>query len=84
MDPDERLRTIAAGAFSQWEDGLATGLAALQARGELRADADPWRLAGEAMATIQGGYLLSTMKREARPMRRAHDAVLERFASFTT
>ena len=60
----------------------ATGLAALQTRGELRADADPWRLAGEA--TIQGGYLLSTMKREARPMRRAHDAVLERFASFTT
>jgi len=84
VDRDERLRTIAAGAFSQWEDGLATGLAALQQRGELRPDADPWRLAGEAMATIQGGYLLSTIKRDARPMRQALDAILERYASFTT
>ena len=84
VDRDDRLRMIAAGAFSQWEDGLATGLAALQERGELRPDADPWRLAGEAMATIQGGYLLSTMRRDAEPMRRAVDVTLARFASFTT
>lgn len=84
VDRDDRLRMIAAGAFSQWEDGLATGLAALQERGELRPDADPWRLAGEAMATIQGGYLLSTMRRDAEPMRRAVDVILARFASFTT
>ena len=83
VDRDDRLRMIAAGAFSQWEDGLATGLAALQERGELRPDADPWRLAGEAMATIQGGYLLSTMRRDAEPMRRAVDAILARFAAFT-
>ena len=44
----------------------------------------PWRLAGEAMATIQGGYLLSTMRRDAEPMRRAVDVILARFASFTT
>ena len=84
VDRDDRLRMIAAGAFSQWEDELATGLAALQERGELRPDADPWRLAGEAMATIQGGYLLSTMRRDAEPMRRAVDVILARFASFTT
>ena len=83
VDRDDRLRLIAAGAFSQWEDGLATGLAALQERGELHPDADPWRLAGEAMATIQGGYLLSTMRRDAEPMRRAVDAILARFAAFT-
>ncbi len=83
VDRDDQLRMIAAGAFSQWEDGLATGLAALQERGELRPDADPWRLAGEAMATIQGGYLLSTMRRDAEPMRRAVDAILARFAAFT-
>jgi len=83
VDRDDRLRMIAAGAFSQWEDGLATGLAALQERGELRPDADPRRLAGEAMATIQGGYLLSTMRRDAEPMRRAVDAILARFAAFT-
>ena len=65
VDRDDRLRAIAAEAFSQWERGLATGLMALQERGGLRRDADPGRLAEEAMATIQGGYLLSTMKRDA-------------------
>lgn len=82
VDRDEQLRAIAAEAFSQWEKGLATGLAALQERGELRRDADPGRLAEEVMATIQGGYLLSTMKRDAQPMRRALDAVLARIATF--
>jgi len=36
------------------------------------------------MATIQGGYLLSTMRRDAEPMRRAVDVILALFASFTT
>ncbi|MBA3288770.1 MAG: TetR family transcriptional regulator C-terminal domain-containing protein [Acidimicrobiia bacterium] len=82
VDRDDRLRAIAAEAFSQWERWLATGLMALQERGGLRRDADPGRLAEEAMATIQGGYLLSTMKRDAQPMRRALDAVLARIATF--
>lgn len=63
---------------------LATGLAALQERGELRGDADPGRLAEEAMATIQGGYLLSTMNRNAQPTRRAFDAVWARIISYAT
>jgi len=82
VDRDERLRAIAAEAFSRWEEGLATGLAALQQRGELNRDADPGRLAEEAMAMIQGGYLLSTMKRDAEPMRRVLDAVLARIVTF--
>lgn len=62
-DQDDRLRTVAAAAFMRWEDELATGLRALQEQGGLCADADPETLAEEALASIQGGYLLSTAKR---------------------
>ena len=84
VDRDDRLRTIAAEAFSAWEDRLATGLAALMEQGELRHHADPGRLAEETMATVQGGYLLSTTKRKARPMRQALDAAFERLTSFAS
>ena len=80
---DDGLRMRAAEAFSVWEDRLAVGLRALQERGELRGDAQPERLAEEAMASIQGGYLLSTTKREEGPMRAALTAVFDRLQSFT-
>lgn len=83
-DLDDGLRGVAAETIAQWEERLAAGLRALQERGELRRDADPQRLAEEAMASIQGGYLLSTTKREARPMRQALDMVFDRLASFRT
>ncbi|MBA3288918.1 MAG: TetR/AcrR family transcriptional regulator [Acidimicrobiia bacterium] len=84
VDRDDRLRAVATEAFTLWEDQMAAGLRALQDRGELRDDADPRRLAEEAMATIQGGYLLSTMKRRAQTMQHALAAVFERLASFAT
>lgn len=80
-DSRNRLRMVAADAFVQWEDHLAAGLRVLQERGELREDAEPAWLAEAAMASIQGGYLLSTTKREARPMRVALDAVFAHLRS---
>ena len=80
----DRLRVVAADAFLLWEGRLAAGLRALQERGELRGDAEPERLAEEAMAGIQGGYLLSTTKRQARPMCVALDAVFDRIRSHAT
>ena len=84
VDRDDRLRVVAAQAFSLWVDNLAAGLGTLQNRGELRDDADPQRLAEEAMATIQGGYLLSTMKRDAQTMRYALEATFERLGFHAT
>ena len=77
-DRDDRLRTVAAAAFARWEGELAAGLRVLQATGQLRADADPEALAEEALASIQGGYLLSTAKRSPRPMRAAIGAAFAR------
>ncbi len=82
-DEDERLRTLAVEAFSRWQAELAAGLRSLQERSELRADVDVEPLAEEAMATIQGGYLLSMTKKEIRPMRNALEAAFARLASYS-
>ncbi|MDP8931337.1 MAG: TetR/AcrR family transcriptional regulator [Actinomycetota bacterium] len=81
-DRDDRLQTVAAAAFALWEGELVAGLRTLQATGQLRADADPEALAEEALASIQGGYLLTMTKREARPMRNAVTAAFARLRSF--
>lgn len=81
-DRDERLRTVAAEAFARWEAELAVGLRALQAAGQLRADADPAVLAEELLATIQGGYLLTMAKRQPRPMQNAVAAAIARLQSY--
>ncbi len=81
-DRDDRLQTLAAEAFSLWEGKLAGGLQALKDRGELHFDADPATLAEEALASIQGGYLLATTKRAARPMKNAIATAFFRLQSY--
>ena len=80
-DREGRLQTVAAEAFARWESELADGLRLLQSRGELNVRADPERLAEEAMAAIQGGYLLSSAKKKLEPMKVALDAAFARLAS---
>ena len=82
IDQDERIQTLAAEAFALWEDRLAKGLQALKDTGGLRVDADPETLAEEALASIQGGYLLAMVKRQARPMNNALRAALSRLQSY--
>ena len=48
----------------------------VQARGELRGDADPERLATATMASLQGGLLLSQVRRDPGQLRAALDAAL--------
>jgi len=82
IDQDERLQSLAAEAFARWEDRLAGGLQALKDMGGLRVDADPETLAEEALASIQGGYLLAMVKRQARPMKNALRAAFSRLQSY--
>jgi len=65
---DEPLRRRLAGVLDRWETSLCTGLERLAARGELRADVAPERLAGAFLASIQGAYLLSTVRRDVDSM----------------
>lgn len=79
---DEDLRLAMAEAFARWESFLTDGLESMKARGALRPKADPRAMADATMACIQGGYLLSTTKKDARPMRNALSAAYAHLRSF--
>jgi hypothetical protein len=48
----------------------------MAARGELRKDADPALLANQTLAALQGGLLLTQVRRDPNQMRAAADAAL--------
>ncbi len=54
----------------------------MQATGLLRDDADPDALAEATIAVVQGGYLLSSTKRDIRPMRNALQLALSQLRSY--
>ncbi|MCU1683657.1 MAG: TetR family transcriptional regulator [Amycolatopsis sp.] len=64
-------------AYRTWESYLARGLTLLQDKGELAADADPGRLAQATMACLQGGLLLSHIRRDIIPLSDALHIALE-------
>ena len=84
LDQGEPLRSRAADAFTRWESSLSDGLRAMQATGLLRDDADPDALAESTIAVVQGGYLISSTKRDVRPMRGALTAALGQLRSYAT
>ncbi len=67
--PDMQRRV--ADAFSRWESVLASGLESMKASRGLDLNARPALLAEATLATIQGGYLLSTAHQDIGPMRTA-------------
>lgn len=83
-DRDERLRRELAAALDEWKASLATGLRRLAARGRLRDDASPERLAAATLATIQGAYLLATVHRDADVMAQALEAALAYLRSYAS
>lgn len=76
VERDEAAREILAGGLQRWEAGLRTGLEAMAARGELAPDADPARLANQTLTILQGGLLMTQVRRDPAQMRLAADTVL--------
>jgi TetR/AcrR family transcriptional regulator, transcriptional repressor for nem operon len=74
---DEGARGALVDGFARWEDGLRTGLETMAARGELRPDADPSTLATKTLAAVQGGLVLTQVRRDPGQLRMAADAALE-------
>lgn len=74
-DPEAR-RDLAAG-FTRWESAIRDGLAAMRARGELRKEADPERLALATLTALQGGLLLTQVRRETTALEAALDMSLD-------
>ena len=60
---------------------IRDGLAAMRARGELPAGADVDRLAMAMLAGVQGGLLLSQLRRDTEPLEAALDTMIEHLRS---
>ena len=82
LQQGDLLRETAADAFACWQQALVEGLAGLQAAGLLRGDVDLEVVAESTIATLQGGYLLSSATREITALRRATDASLRLLQSY--
>jgi AcrR family transcriptional regulator len=79
---DDDIRAVLADGFDRWEAGIRTGLAAMVASGELRADADADWLAATTLASVQGGLVLGQARRDPRALRRALDGALALIATY--
>ena len=71
---DPQARAAIAAGLERWETNLREGLTRMKARGKLRKDADPAALATATMASIQGGLLLTQVRRDPGQLRIALDA----------
>ena len=80
-DTDPLARARLARAFEQWEELIRDGLAAMRARGELSAGLDVHRLATAILAGVQGGLLLSQLRRDTEPLEAALDTMIDHLRS---
>ena len=78
---DPQARVAVAGGFGRWEAGIRGGFQAMRDRGELGQDASPDRLATTMLAALQGGLLLSQVKRSTAPLEVALDTVIDHISS---
>jgi TetR/AcrR family transcriptional repressor of nem operon len=74
-DPIARARL--ARSFAQWETMIRDGLNVIAARGDLADDTDVDTLALAMLAAIQGGLLLSQVRRDTAPLEAAVDTTIE-------
>jgi TetR/AcrR family transcriptional repressor of nem operon len=75
-EQDPAARAILADGLGRWESGLRGGLEAMARRGDLRPDADPALLATQTLALLQGGLLLTQVRRDVGQLRTAADTIL--------
>ncbi|MGB8389791.1 TetR/AcrR family transcriptional regulator [Mycobacterium sp.] len=74
-DPVARARL--ARSFALWENMIYDSLVAIAARGELAEGTDIDRVALAMLAGIQGGLLLSQVRRDTAPLEAAVDTMIE-------
>jgi AcrR family transcriptional regulator len=74
-DPDARAHV--AEGFRRWEAEIQKGLRQMQARGELAPETDPDTLALALLTALQGGLLLTQVKRDTKPLEAALDAMID-------
>jgi TetR/AcrR family transcriptional repressor of nem operon len=79
IDADARADLVA--GFERWEAPIRDGLRAMRERGEFAATLDTDRLALAILAALQGGLLLTQIRRETAPLEAALDTVIDQVES---
>jgi TetR/AcrR family transcriptional regulator, transcriptional repressor for nem operon len=82
VETDDATRAALVEAFDRWERPIREGLERMRERGELSGAADPHDLATMMLAAVQGGLLLTQIRRSTHPLRTATDAALAHIATF--
>jgi TetR/AcrR family transcriptional regulator, transcriptional repressor for nem operon len=67
--------------FARWEEAIRDGLRAMYARGDLRRSADPDALALALLTALEGGLLMTQIRRDAAPLRTVMDVTLAHIES---
>jgi TetR/AcrR family transcriptional repressor of nem operon len=84
VDENEPARLHTVAAFAAWEGLIANALTQMRDRGELRSDAKPDVLATGMLASLEGGLLLSQVRRDATSLRIAFESALGYVATYKT
>lgn len=71
------MQRLVADAFARWESALADAFTSMKKKEMLGPKAQPVLLAEATLVAVQGGYLLSTARRDAHAMRTALTAAYE-------
>ena len=82
-ETDTAARQDVERGFAWWEGAIRDGLRAMYARGDLRRSADPDALALALLAALEGGLLMTKIRRDPAPLRTVLDVVLARIESLT-
>ena len=63
--------------MDRWQAAIRNGLERMATRAELLPDADPELLAQRTLAAVQGGLLLTQIRRDPTELRHALDGALD-------
>jgi AcrR family transcriptional regulator len=69
--------------FARWEGAIRDGLRAMYARGDLRRSADPDALALALLTALEGGLLMTQIRRDPAPLKAVLDVALAHIESLT-
>ena len=81
-ESDDRARVALADSFTRWEEKLRDGLRSMQEQRKLKRTADPDGLATATLAAIQGGLLLTQIRRDPDPLAVSLEAAYTNLRSY--
>jgi len=76
-EQNEGARLELADGLDRWETAIRQGLERMAARGELHPGADPGALAQNTLAAVQGGLLLTQVRRDPNQLRSAANGAIK-------